>query len=83
MAEVETSTAGDRVILYHRRTRHALVLNPTGSWIWGLLEQPSSVASLVTELRRAYPTVPPEEAQRDVIALVDELKTHGMVESRQ
>jgi PqqD family protein of HPr-rel-A system len=80
--DVETSTAGDRVVLYHRRSRHALVLNPTGSWIWELLAEPASVAGLVAELRRHYPTVSLEDAERDVTALLDDLRTHGMIESR-
>lgn len=80
--DVETSTAGDRVVLYHRRSRHALVLNPTGSWIWGLLAEPASVAGLVAELRRQYPTVALDDAERDVSALLDDLRTHGMVEAR-
>lgn len=80
--DVETSTAGDRVVLYHRRSRHALVLNPTGSWIWALLVEPMSVRGLVAELRRHYPAVPLDRAERDVTALLDDLRMHGVVESR-
>jgi coenzyme PQQ synthesis protein D (PqqD) len=80
--DVETSTAGDRVVLYHRRSRHALILNPTGSWIWTLLVEPTSVAGLAAALRRRHPTVPLDQAERDVTALLDDLRTHGAVESQ-
>jgi hypothetical protein len=80
--DVETSTAGDRVVLYHRRSKHALVLNPTGSWIWELLLEPTSVPVLVSELRHHYPTVPVDQVERDVAALLDDLRGRGMVELR-
>ena len=32
--DVDSSSVGDRVVLYHRGSRTALVLNPTGSWLW-------------------------------------------------
>jgi len=80
--DVETSTAGDRVVLYHRRSRHALVLNPTGSWIWELLLEPTSVPVLVSELRRHYQDVPVDQLERDVTALLDDLRGRGMVELR-
>ena len=80
--DVETSTAGDRVVLYHRRSGHALVLNPTGSWIWSLLAEPMSVAGLVAELTRSYPAVPVDQAELDVTALLDDLGKHGAVEAR-
>jgi PqqD family protein of HPr-rel-A system len=81
-AAVETSTAGDRVVLYHRRSGHALVLNPTGSWIWGLLAEPASLTALASELTRHYPDVPFDQAERDLAALLAELEAHGMIESQ-
>jgi PqqD family protein of HPr-rel-A system len=81
-AAVETSTAGDRVVLYHRRSGHALVLNPTGSWIWGLLAEPTSLTALASELTRHYPDVSSEQAERDLAALLAELQAHDMIESQ-
>jgi len=78
---VEASTAGDRVVLYHRGSGQALVLNPTGSWIWTLLVEPASVAGLAAELRRRYPIVPLDQAERDVTALLDDLRARGVVEA--
>jgi len=70
------------VVLYHRRSGHALVLNPTGSWIWTLLVEPTSVTGLVAELRRRHPAVPLDQAERDVTALLDDLRTRGVVETQ-
>ena len=76
---METSTAGDRAVLYHRRSRHALVLNPTGTWIWSLLSEPMSVTGLVAALGRRHPDIPLDRVERDVAALLDDLRKHGAV----
>lgn len=70
------------MVLYHRRSKHALVLNPTGSWIWELLLEPTPASALVSELRRHYPTVPVEQIELDVAGLLDDLRGHDMVELR-
>ena len=75
--QVEASTVGDRVVLYHRTSRAALVLNPTGSYLWERLARPSTTEDLTAALRDRFPALAGEDALRDVSAFVDELAHHG------
>lgn len=78
-SQVESSRAGDRVVLFHRGTRTALVLNPTASWLWTLMDQPQALADLVSATRSRFADAPAETAGGDVAALVDQLVGHGML----
>ena len=77
--DASASTVGDRVVLYHRVSRAALVLNPTGSTIWEQLVAPSSVTALADHLRARFPSLSPEDAERDVQTFLAELLQHAMV----
>jgi len=77
--DASVSSVGERVVLYHRVSRTAVVLNPTGSWIWAQLESPRSQADLVRDLRTRYPTLSEADAERDVSAFLAELTQHSMV----
>jgi hypothetical protein len=78
-SDASASTVGDRVVLYHRVSRSALVLNPTGSWIWDQLETPRSVAALTESLRGRFPALSSEDAGRDVQAFLADLTRHDMI----
>jgi hypothetical protein len=75
--QVEASTVGDRLVLYHRISRTALVLNPTGSQLWEELARPTSAEDLTAALRARFPGLAPEDARRDVASFLDELTRHG------
>lgn len=77
--QVEGSAVGDRVVLYHRTSRSALVLNPTGSRLWEWLASPATPQDLAAALRERFPTLTREDALRDVSAFLDELARHGAV----
>ena len=77
--EVEASTVGDRVVLYHRVSRSALVLNPTGSRLWERLATPASPQDLTAALRARFPALSGEDALRDVSSFLDELTRHGAI----
>jgi hypothetical protein len=76
--DASASTVGDRVVLYHRTSRAALVLNPTGSWIWEQLSVPQTSAALADGLRRRYPSLSDDQAQRDVDTFLIDLVGHAM-----
>ena len=80
--DVETSPAGDRVVLYHRRSKCALVLNPTASWIWTRLREATSLDGLVIALTHQYPDLPVEQARTDVKVLLEELLAQGVLVAR-
>lgn len=77
--DATTSTVGDRVVLYHRRSNAAVVLNPTGSWMWQQLATPRAAADLVGMLQQRFPALSPEDAARDVHAFLTELGQHAML----
>jgi hypothetical protein len=77
--EVEASSVGDRVVLYHRTTRNALVLNPMATWLWELLGVPRTTAYLVAAIRGEFPEVTEQRAGKDLAALLDDLVRHGVV----
>jgi hypothetical protein len=76
---VEDSAVGDRVVLYHRVSRSALVLNPTGSRLWERLATPASPQDLTAALQARFPALSGEDALRDVSSFLDELTRHGAI----
>jgi hypothetical protein len=78
--QVEHSAVGDRVVLYHRTSRSALVLNPTGSRLWQRLASPASHEDLATALQEWFPSLAREDALGDVSSFLDELTQHGAIE---
>ncbi len=78
-ADVETSGVGDRVVLYHRGSKKALVLNPTGSFLWARLDGPRSKDELTGFLLERYPALEPARARLDTDAFVAELALHQML----
>lgn len=55
-----------------------ITLNPTGAYIWELLEQEHTVESLVDALTARY-DVSAEKARADVEAFIDRLKSTGAI----
>ena len=66
-------------MLYHRTSRAALVLNPTGSWMWQQLTTPRTADALVNDLRARFPSLSDDDARRDVEAFLADLANHAMV----
>ena len=66
-------------MLYHRTSRTALVLNPTGSWMWQQLASPRTPDALADDLRSRFPSLPDDDARRDVESFLADLAHHGMV----
>lgn len=77
--DVESTRVGDRAVLYHRGSRTAVVLNPTGSWIWGELTEPQTACALAQRLQARFPALPHDQALRDVSGLLEELLTHQVI----
>jgi hypothetical protein len=82
-AEATASAVGELMVLYHRVTRTALVLNPTGGWMWQRLGEPCTAADLVRQMRARYPSLGPDDAERDVAAFLADLVKHSMVAVRE
>jgi Coenzyme PQQ synthesis protein D (PqqD) len=78
-AEATESAVGERVVLYHRRSRTALVLNPTASWIWRQLAEPRTAPELAGDLRERFRHLGVEQAERDVATFLADLSRHQMI----
>ncbi len=77
--DAAASPVGDRIVLYHRLSRAAVVLNPTGSWMWLKIAEPRTAADLVGDLRKRFRSLSAEDAERDVLSFLHQLTTHAMV----
>lgn len=81
-ASVDSSLAGDRVVLYERQSRSAIVLNPTGTHLWQTLSQPQTVSQLRDSLCSLYPTLDAGQAMRDVETFLNDLSDKKLVQIR-
>lgn len=78
-SRIEESKAGNRAILYHKDQRKAVVLNPTGSLVWGFLEQPQAAEDLILSLQQSFPQVDPQQLARDMQPYLEELVEQGVI----
>lgn len=76
---VEESRVGERVVLYHRSDRKAVVLNPTGTLIWPHLSRPQSLADLVSHLQQLFPDVAAAQIEDDLKVYLQELKDQNVL----
>ena len=76
---VRESRVGDRLVLFHARGDKALVLNPTGAWLWSRIAAAPSAERLCALLREQFPAVTDEQARADVRAFLAELQGHGLL----
>jgi hypothetical protein len=75
---VHREVAGESVLLDLERDRY-FALNEVGTAIWRLLEEGPRLADVLAELARTF-DAPPELIQEDLVALIRELRTNGLVE---
>jgi hypothetical protein len=78
--DVDASPVGDRVVLYHRTIRSALVLNPMATWVWSLLGTPRTSAELVGTIRARFPDVAEDRAGADLAVLLDDLLRQAFIQ---
>ena len=56
-------------------------LNAVGGCIWRFIQQPRAVGEITTMLLQEY-AVDPERCDREVLALLEELASHRLIEIR-
>lgn len=77
--ETDTSTVGERVIVFERASKSAIVLNPTGAFIWNRLATPQSSAQLNNALHNQFPDVEAAQLQSDVETYLQELLDQKLI----
>ena len=75
---VDVSRVGTRAVLYHRDSKKALVLNPSGSWLWEQLASARSRDQLAIALQEKY-RLSSDQAGRDIDQFLDNLRLHEAV----
>ena len=78
-AQTDTSTVGERVVVFERASKSAIVLNPTGAQLWNLLETPRSPAQLNEALQRQFPDVEAAQLQSDIENYLRELLEQKLI----
>jgi len=76
---IDESRVGDRVVLYHRDSGDALVLNPTGSLLWQLLATPNTTRDLAAGLHARFPPLTAQQALSDASDFIDALREHDAI----
>jgi len=77
--DIRESWVGDRLVLFHARADKALVLNPTGAWLWSRIAASPTAEQLGRDLRGRYPELGDAQAAGDVDAFIAELRSHGLL----
>ena len=72
---------GEEAAILHMRSGVYYGLDPVGARIWKLLDQPTSVKDLRTAIVDEY-DVEPAKCERDLLALLEKLRTEGLIEVR-
>ena len=80
-AQTDTSIVGDRIVVFERVSKSAIVLNPTGAQIWRELETPRSLAQLNASLQAQFADISAAQIEADVAKYLGELQKQNLVES--
>lgn len=67
-----------QVAIVNLRTGACYTLNPVGGEIWRLIDQPRSVGAVCRAIGEQY-GLSPQQAEQDVLALLQELVREGLV----
>ena len=78
-AQTDTSVVGERLIVFERASKSAIVLNPTGAQIWRALETPQTAAQLSAALQGQHPDVDAAQLQSDVEKYLGELLAQKLI----
>jgi hypothetical protein len=77
---VEETHVGDRVVLYHRESGNAIVLNPTATILWQGFQPQADIHKLSAELSSHFPDVDHETIMEDVRVCLEELRTEQLIQ---
>ena len=76
---VDTELDGDETVLLHLEKKTYYSLNPTGTRIWKGLKQSLPLGEISRKLQAEF-AVEAEQANRRVLALIDELSEQQLVQ---
>jgi PqqD family protein of HPr-rel-A system len=76
--DVEFRRLGERMVLVHLASNQVFELNNTGARVWELLQAGADTEEILERLSEEF-EVDPKQLRRDVIDLLEELKTAGLI----
>lgn len=79
---VDETPVGERIVLYHRVSGSAIVLNPTASLLWKELEHEGDSAGLAATLQKKFPSVDQSRIESDVATCLTDLASHQLVSAK-
>ncbi|MGB8541369.1 MAG: PqqD family peptide modification chaperone [Candidatus Acidiferrales bacterium] len=80
-AEQVSCPLGDESAILNLKNSKYYGMNPIGTRIWVLLKEPRSVLQLRDTLLSEY-EVDEKSCERDLLALLEEMKSEGLIEVR-
>jgi len=69
---------GGQAALLHLRSGVYFTLDPTGSWIWKLIQQPRAVREVAHEMAARY-DASVERCEEDLVPFLRDLQLHGLL----
>ena len=78
--QVSSDLAGE-VVMLNLKNGTYYGLDEVGARIWGLIQQPRAVGAVRDAILEEY-DVEPERCERDLLALLGELRDNGLIEVR-
>ena len=73
-----SARVGDEVMMMSIEHGKYIGVNEVGARIWELIEKPSDIATVCTELQREF-AVSPEDCEAEVRTFLSEMEKHGAV----
>jgi hypothetical protein len=77
-----SSILGDEAIILNSKTGKYYGLGSVGARVWQLLQNPKSVADVLTILLDEY-DVESHQCERDILQLMQQLDEEGMIQTHQ
>ncbi|HBB33919.1 MAG TPA: PqqD family protein [Cyanobacteria bacterium UBA8803] len=74
-----SSNLGDEAVILDPKSGAYYGLNDVGAYIWNLIQQPKLVNEIRETILKEY-EVNPEECDRDLMELLEQLKAQGLIE---
>jgi hypothetical protein len=77
--EVVFEVTGDRAVLLDATGKELITLNPVGTVVWQLLDEPRSAGDVAAALHAAFPDVPMAKLEDDADRFLAELAASELV----
>ena len=74
-----SSEMGDEAVILHLKAGVYYGLDSVGARIWALIQEPKTVDQIKDAILNEY-DVEPDQCERDVLALLDELAAEDLIE---